>query len=54
MKFKLRPRPTGVPARAIFTEYDVPLDPAVEHETKYVTNDEATGLWERPPTRMAL
>jgi streptogramin lyase len=39
MKFKLRPRPTGVPARAIFTEYDIPLDPAVEHETKYVTND---------------
>jgi streptogramin lyase len=39
MKFKLRPRPTGLPARAIFTEYDVPLDPAGNHETKYVTND---------------
>jgi streptogramin lyase len=39
MNFKLRPRPTGVPARTVFTEYDVPLDPANSHETKYVTND---------------
>jgi len=39
MNFKLRPRPTGVSARAVFTEYDVPLDPATSHETKYVTND---------------
>jgi streptogramin lyase len=39
MHFKLRPRPTGVSARAVFTEYDVPLDPATSHETKYVTND---------------
>jgi streptogramin lyase len=39
MNFKLRPRPMGLPARAIFTEYAVPLDPGVRHETKYVTND---------------
>ena len=39
MNFKLRPRPTGKPARAVFTEYDVPLDPATSHETKYITND---------------
>lgn len=39
MKFKLRPRPSGVAARAVFTEYDVPLDPGLKHETKFVTND---------------
>ena len=39
MNLKPRPRPSGFSARAVFTEYDVPLDPAVSHETKYVTND---------------
>jgi streptogramin lyase/mono/diheme cytochrome c family protein len=38
MKFKLRPRPTGEAARAVFTEYDVPLDPSLGLETEYPTN----------------
>jgi hypothetical protein len=39
MKFKLRPRPTGDAARVVFTEYDVPLDPANGYETQYMTNN---------------
>ncbi len=39
MKFKLRPRPTGEAARAVFVEYDVPLGREAESDTKYVTND---------------
>ena len=39
MKFKLRPRPSGEAARAVFTEYDVPLGPEAESDTKYLTND---------------
>ena len=39
MKFKIRPRPTGDSARVVFTEYQVPLDPALGYPTKYVTND---------------
>jgi streptogramin lyase len=39
MKIKLRPRPTGEAARVVYTEYDVPLDPANGYETKYMTND---------------
>jgi streptogramin lyase len=39
MKFKLRPRPAGEPARAVVTEYEVPLDPAQGTPNKYVLND---------------
>jgi len=39
MKFKVRSRPTGDAARVVFTEYDVPLDPANGYETKYMTNN---------------
>jgi streptogramin lyase len=39
MKFKLRPRPSGDPARVVFTEYDVPVDPQGGFSTKYITTD---------------
>jgi streptogramin lyase len=39
LNFKLRPRPTGEAARAVFTEYDVPIAPDEETDTKYITND---------------
>ena len=35
MKFKLRPRPSGEAARVVFTEYDVPHDPAHDLADKY-------------------
>jgi len=39
MNFKLRPRPTGEPARAVFTEYEVPIAPDEKSGTEYITND---------------
>jgi streptogramin lyase len=39
MKFKLRPRPTGEAARAVFTEYEVPIAPDEKSGTEYITND---------------
>jgi streptogramin lyase len=39
MNFKLRPRPTGEAARAVFTEYDVPIAPDEKAGTEYITND---------------
>jgi len=39
MNFKLRPRPTGEAARAVFTEYDVPIAPDEKSGTEYITND---------------
>jgi streptogramin lyase len=39
MKFKLRPRPTGEAARAVFTEYDVPIAPDEKMGTEYITNN---------------
>jgi streptogramin lyase len=39
MNFKLRPRPTGEAARAVFTEYDVPIAPDEKNGTEYITND---------------
>ncbi len=39
MKFKFRPRPTGEAARAVFTEYDVPIAPDEKSGTEYITND---------------
>src|SRR5690348_12294048 len=39
MKFKIRPRPTGEAARAVFTEYEVPIAPDEKSGTAYVTND---------------
>jgi len=39
MEFKVRPRPAGEPARVVFTEYDVPLDPGLAPELKYPTNN---------------
>lgn len=35
MKFTLRPRPSGEAARVVFTEYDVPRDPAHNLADKY-------------------
>jgi streptogramin lyase len=35
MKFNLRPRPTGEAARAVFREYDVPLDPDLKLQDTY-------------------
>jgi streptogramin lyase len=37
--FKLRPRPTGDAARAVFTEYDVPLFGANDAPRKYALNN---------------
>jgi streptogramin lyase len=39
MNFRLRPRPTGEAARAVFTEYDVPIAPDEKSGTEYITND---------------
>ncbi len=39
MKFKLRPRPTGDAARAVFTEYDVALFAANDVPKQYVLNN---------------
>ncbi len=39
MNFKLRPRPTGEAARAVFTEYEVPVAPDEKSGTEYITND---------------
>ncbi len=39
MNFKLRPRPTGEAARAVFTEYEVPIAPDEKAGTEYITND---------------
>lgn len=39
IKIHLRPRPTGKAARVVWTEYDVPVDPAAGYPYKYVTND---------------
>src|SRR5437016_2752555 len=39
LNFKLRPRPTGEAARAVFTEYDVPIAPDEKSGTEYITND---------------
>ena len=39
MKFKLRSRPTGEAARAVFTEYDVPIAPDEKAGTEYISND---------------
>src|ERR1700676_3725025 len=39
MNFKLRPRPTGEAARAVFTEYEVPIAPDEKNGTEYITND---------------
>src|SRR5579862_5461511 len=35
MKFKLRPRPSGEAARVVFTEYDIPRDPALAGSDQY-------------------
>lgn len=39
MNFKLRPRPAGEAARAVFTEYEVPIAPDEKSGTEYITND---------------
>jgi streptogramin lyase len=39
MNFKLRPRPTGEAARAVFTEYDVPIAPDEKGATEFITNN---------------
>ena len=39
LNFKLRPRPTGEAARAVFTEYDVPIAPDEKAGTEYISND---------------
>jgi streptogramin lyase len=39
MKFKIRPRPSGEAARAVFTEYDVPLRPIPADLQKFASND---------------
>jgi streptogramin lyase len=39
MNFKLRPRPTGEAARAVFTEYEVPIAPDEKMGTEYITNN---------------
>jgi streptogramin lyase len=39
LKIKPRPRPSGDAARAVFTEYDVPLNPDLNLGTKYQIND---------------
>ncbi|MFL6797314.1 MAG: carboxypeptidase regulatory-like domain-containing protein [Xanthobacteraceae bacterium] len=39
MKFKLEPRPSGEAARAVFKEYDVPLDPDVGLPANFIQND---------------
>lgn len=39
MNFKVRPRPTGEAARAVFTEYDVPVAPDEKSGAEYITNN---------------
>jgi len=39
MNFKVRPRPTGEAARAVFTEYEIPIAPDEKSGTEYITND---------------
>jgi streptogramin lyase len=39
LNFKLRPRPAGEAARAVFTEYDVPIAPDEKSGTEHVSND---------------
>ena len=39
MKFRLRARPSGDPARVVISEYDVPVDPEGNFSTKYVSTD---------------
>ncbi|HEY1361225.1 MAG TPA: carboxypeptidase regulatory-like domain-containing protein [Xanthobacteraceae bacterium] len=39
MKFKLEPRPSGEAARAMFKEYDLPLDPDAGLPSNFVQND---------------
>ena len=39
MQVKLDPRPTGEAARAVFREYDMPLDPDVNLPANFVQND---------------
>ena len=39
MNYNLRTRPTGEAARAVFKEYDVPLDPDLKLPGTYFTND---------------
>ena len=39
LKIKPRPRPSGEAARAVFTEYDVPLNPDLNLGTPYQVND---------------
>lgn len=39
MSFKVRPLPTGEAARAVFTEYDVPIAPDEKMGTEYITNN---------------
>lgn len=39
MNFKVRPRPTGEAARAVFTEYEVPIAPDEKSGSEYITND---------------
>ena len=39
MNLKLRPRPTGEAARAVFTEYDVSIAPDEKGATEYITNN---------------
>jgi streptogramin lyase len=39
MKFKVRPRPSGEAARAVFIEYDVPIAPDEKMGSEYISND---------------
>ena len=39
MQVKLKPRPTGEAARAVFREYDMPLDPDANLPANFVQND---------------
>ena len=39
MNFKVRPRPTGEAARAVFVEYDVPIAPDENSTTEFITNN---------------
>src|SRR5579884_754262 len=39
MNFKVRPRPTGEAARAVFVEYDVPIAPDEKSATEFITNN---------------
>jgi streptogramin lyase len=51
VKYKLARRPTGEAARAVITEYEVPLDPMMGYDTEYMTNDGSD--WSLgPPSKM--